>query len=123
VGTIIDPVIRGIVDGAGRLIGQRVNTPMTPMAAAGMGAFSGITVANRVAADGLLSIGGGASVAVNVALGAFMLRAGQIYNKPYFATVGQAMLVATAVGVGFGLLTHGQKLIPELQVNVKVGDH
>lgn len=121
-GRIANFLVKGPVDAIGRSLIKRMNTPMSAVGAAATGAITGIAVANRVSTDGVASVGGGGSIAMNGALGALMLGLGSAYSKPYFRTMGQATLGATAVGVAFGALNHGAGLIPEVDLKVSLVD-
>ena len=119
---ILDAVIKAPIDAIGRTVVRKINSPMGAISAATTGAFTGVIVADAVSDDGLLSKASALAVGGNVVSGALLLGVGAAYHKPYFTTAGQVTLGATAVGVAMGSLGIGAKIVPDLHVDLHVGD-
>lgn len=118
---ILDVVIRAPIDAIGRTVVRRINTPMGAIAAGTTGAFTGIFVADAVAKDGFLSRNAGLAIGLNAVMGAAMLGVGAAYRKPYFTTMGQVTLGATAVGAFVGGLGYGGSITPDIRVDLEFG--
>ena len=120
---ILDTIIKAPIDAMGRAVVRRINSPMGVISAATTGAFTGIFVADAVAKDGIISRSGGLAVGMNAVMGALMLGIGAAYHKPYFTTMGQVTLGATAVGAAVGLLGYGGSIAPDIKLDVKFSPH
>jgi hypothetical protein len=119
---MLDTVIRAPLDAIGRGIVRKINSPMGIISAGTTGAFTGILVANAVSNDGFLSRNGVLTIGLNAVSGAAMLGIGAAYHKPYFTTMGQVTLGATAVGMALGSVGMAANVMPKIHLDVQFGD-